>query len=125
MHVFSFFAPKQGNNLPVMVWLHGGSYVYGSSSAPGLDGSVFASTNQAVVVTLQYRLGMLGLLRADDAGVGGNMAVRDVILALSASRLLISEVKNDDSQASSSRSSARSVATPKQSRWPVRALAPT
>jgi carboxylesterase type B len=83
----SFYAPKAAtgsSRLPVLIWLHGGSLVYGSSTAPGLDGSVFASRNNAVVVTLQYRLGFLGFLKADSAGAGGNMAVKDVLLALSA-----------------------------------------
>lgn len=36
-----------------------------------------------VVVTVQYRLGILGFLRAQSAGINGNMGLLDVIQALS------------------------------------------
>ncbi|SNX87796.1 related to para-nitrobenzyl esterase [Melanopsichium pennsylvanicum] len=56
-------APKQnpdGAKMPVLVWIHGGSFISGSSTAPGLDGSYLASQNGIIVVTIQYRLGMFG-----------------------------------------------------------------
>lgn len=47
---------------PVMVWIHGGSFLSGSGRAPWYDGSSFASKSDVVVVTLNYRLGALGFL---------------------------------------------------------------
>jgi para-nitrobenzyl esterase len=44
-----------------MVWIHGGSNVYGTGSSPWTEGSVLARQG-AVVVTLNYRLGVFGLL---------------------------------------------------------------
>ena len=43
---------------PVMVYIHGESFEFGSGNA--FDGSVLASFGAVVVVTLNYRLGVLG-----------------------------------------------------------------
>ncbi|XP_044212397.1 liver carboxylesterase-like, partial [Thunnus albacares] len=51
--------------LPVMVWIHGGGYTLGSASM--YDGSALAAYQDVVVVLIQYRLGLLGFLRAWDA----------------------------------------------------------
>lgn len=45
--------------LPVIVWIHGGSYVFGSSAQPDFDGAALAGQG-LVVVTLNYRLGFEG-----------------------------------------------------------------
>ena len=45
---------------PVVVFIHGESYSWGSGNIH--DGSVFASLGKAVVVTINYRLGILGFL---------------------------------------------------------------
>lgn len=47
---------------PVMVYIHGGSYMEGTGNM--MDGSVLASYGNVVVVTLNYRIGILG----DDSG---------------------------------------------------------
>lgn len=69
---------------PVMVWIHGGAYTIGSGDV--YDGSTLARRGDVVVVTLNYRLGVLGWLALDHldqslAGSGNN-GVRDQILAL-------------------------------------------
>jgi len=46
---------------PVMVWIHGGAFTLGSASDPWYDGTSFATRHNIVVVTLNYRLGILGL----------------------------------------------------------------
>ncbi|MBI2771929.1 MAG: carboxylesterase family protein [Burkholderiales bacterium] len=46
--------------LPVMVWLHGGAYVAGAGS--DYDATVLAKKANAIIVTLNYRLGALGYL---------------------------------------------------------------
>lgn len=43
---------------PVMVYIHGGSYMEGTGNM--MDGSILASYGNVVVVTLNYRIGILG-----------------------------------------------------------------
>jgi para-nitrobenzyl esterase len=54
-------AAKSGARLPVMVWLHGGGYTAGAGSQSTYDGRYLAAQG-AVIVTLNYRLGVLGFL---------------------------------------------------------------
>lgn len=52
------YAPNGATNLdnvPVLVWIHGGSFVSGSASAPGLDARDFARANNVIVVVIQVR----------------------------------------------------------------------
>jgi carboxylesterase 2 len=44
-----------------MVWIHGGALVIGMASM--FNGSILAATENVVVVTIQYRLGVLGFFR--------------------------------------------------------------
>jgi para-nitrobenzyl esterase len=67
---------------PVMVWVHGGAYIFGSGSQPMYDGTVLAEGSDVVVVTLNYRLGALGFLDFSSAGFDSNVALRDVLAAL-------------------------------------------
>lgn len=47
--------------LPVMIWIHGGSFVSGTAGDPLFDGSKLAQAG-VVVITLNYRLGAFGWL---------------------------------------------------------------
>jgi para-nitrobenzyl esterase len=49
----------KGSKLPVMVWIHGGAFVFGSGSGPENSGINFAKQG-IVLVTFNYRLGRLG-----------------------------------------------------------------
>lgn len=69
-----------------MVWIHGGAFVGGSCRNPWYDGSALARRGNAVVVCLQYRLGIFGFSELSHhdkrfAG-GGNAAILDMIAAL-------------------------------------------
>lgn len=55
-----------GNKRPVLYWIHGGSFVSGSGYE--YDGRVLADQGDAVVVTINYRLGLLGFLDLSDFG---------------------------------------------------------
>ena len=72
---------------PVMVWIHGGAFQFGSGSTAWYDGSQFVDNGEVVVVTINYRLGPLGFLHLEDlfgtefAG-SGNLGVLDQIAAL-------------------------------------------
>jgi para-nitrobenzyl esterase len=71
----------------VMVWLHGGAFTSGSGSWPMYDGTPLAKRDDAVVVTVNHRLGVLGFLHlADIAGDqyagSGNAGMLDIVAAL-------------------------------------------
>lgn len=56
---FSFSDIHDENGLkPVMVYIHGGSYIEGTGNM--IDGSILASYGNVIVVTINYRLGVLG-----------------------------------------------------------------
>jgi para-nitrobenzyl esterase len=72
---------------PVMVWIHGGAFSIGSGSSPMYDGSALARRNGVVVVTLNYRLNLLGFLNLKEATGGeipatGNEGLLDQVAAL-------------------------------------------
>jgi para-nitrobenzyl esterase len=72
---------------PVMVWIHGGAYVFGSGSVPWYDGTHFVQHGDVVVVTINYRLGPLGFLHladafGDRAEGSGNAGILDQVAAL-------------------------------------------
>lgn len=51
-------------NLPVMIFIHGGGFCYCHGGAPYFDASKFVSQFPIIIVTLNYRLGVLGFLDA-------------------------------------------------------------
>ncbi len=80
-------AQAAGGNLPVMVFIHGGGYEGGSSSDPLYDG-VHLAKKGVVVVSINYRLGILGFLAhpalsaTSPQHVSGNYGMLDQIAAL-------------------------------------------
>ena len=85
LNVWTAAAP--GDNLPVMVWIHGGGLTLGWSNQVGYEGSEFAKRG-VVLVSINYRLGALGFLAhpelsAESAeGVSGNYGFLDQVAAL-------------------------------------------
>ena len=75
---------KPGDAKPVMVWVHGGAYVLGSSSQPLYDGRRLASGGDVVVVSLNYRIGVFGFLDLSQVSdrFDSNIGLRDVLAAL-------------------------------------------
>ncbi|XP_059109153.1 neuroligin-4, X-linked-like [Peromyscus eremicus] len=69
-----------GGRKPVMVYIHGGSYMEGTGNM--IDGSVLASYGNVIVVTVNYRLGVLGFLSTGDQAAKGNYGLLDQIQAL-------------------------------------------
>jgi para-nitrobenzyl esterase len=80
-------AKSAGEKRPVMVWIYGGGYNVGSGSQPEYDGEALAKKG-AVVVTINYRLGVFGffshpeLTRESDRRGAGNFGLLDSIAAL-------------------------------------------
>jgi para-nitrobenzyl esterase len=74
--------------LPVMVFIHGGSFVTGSGGINLYDGAALVRQQQVVVVTINYRLGQLGFLAhpalsaQDPHGSSGNYGLLDQQAAL-------------------------------------------
>ncbi len=76
------WAPVSDEPLPVLVWFHGGSFVIGASSQPVYDGTLLASEQRVVVVSVNYRIGALGFLDARQFGGVANCGLRDALCAL-------------------------------------------
>jgi para-nitrobenzyl esterase len=79
--------PKPGANLPVIVFIHGGGYVEGSGAVEVYRGANLAQKH-AVVVTINYRLGVFGFLAhpeltaESDHHASGNYGMLDQVAAL-------------------------------------------
>lgn len=69
---------------PVMVYIHGGGFTSGASSAPGLDGTQLARHGEVVLVSLNHRLNVFGHLQLPGSRYAdsGNVGLLDVVLAL-------------------------------------------
>jgi len=76
-----------GAKRPVMVWLHGGAFGYGSGNRAVTDGANLARRGDVVVVSINHRLNIFGFLHlADIAGSNwagsGNAGMLDIVAAL-------------------------------------------
>lgn len=80
-------AKSAKDRLPVMVWIHGGGFTRGSGGTDAYDGEIL-SRKGAVIVTINYRLGMFGffahpaLTAESEHHASGNYALLDQIAAL-------------------------------------------
>jgi para-nitrobenzyl esterase len=78
--------PDPSAKLPVMVWIHGGAYIFGAGGLAIYDGARLSSKG-AVVVNINYRLGQLGFfahpaLEKENPGGTTNFGLLDQIAAL-------------------------------------------
>jgi para-nitrobenzyl esterase len=76
-----------GGRRPVLLWLHGGAFVIGAGSQDLYNGARLARRGDVVIVTINYRLGLLGFLRGRELcgealDSTGNEAILDQIAAL-------------------------------------------
>ena len=69
------WSPRGAKQRPVMVWLHGGAFIFGSGGDSYYSGRHLAETFDVVVVTVNYRLGALGFM-AHPALTGEDPAYR-------------------------------------------------
>lgn len=79
----------EAKNLPVIAFVYGGSNISGYSADPLYDGAALAKAANAVVVTMNYRVGVLGFFNLaqlktgqDAGGDSGNFALLDIRQAL-------------------------------------------
>ncbi|MGB3773169.1 MAG: carboxylesterase/lipase family protein [Rhodococcus sp. (in: high G+C Gram-positive bacteria)] len=91
-----------GVQRPVMVWIHGGAYVLGSSAQRIYNGRNLSHLGEVVVVTVNYRVGALGWLDLSSFGSAEdpfetNLGLRDQIAALTWVRDCIAAFGGDPS----------------------------
>ncbi|XP_013185429.1 juvenile hormone esterase isoform X2 [Amyelois transitella] len=70
-----------GSFLPVMLYIHGGGFRFGSGSS-SLYGGDYLVDKDVVVVTINYRCGALGFLSLNTPEVPGNAGLKDVVQAI-------------------------------------------
>lgn len=83
----NIWTPALDGARPVLVWITGGAFFLGSGSQPLYDGRFLARRGDAVVVTINYRLGSFGFLHGrslcgDALDASGNEGLLDQIAAL-------------------------------------------
>jgi hypothetical protein len=77
--------------------VHGGSFISGSASAPGLVGSKLATEGNIIVIVPQYRLGVFGFLppSSSKAASDPNLGMGDLVLALKSIRTYAKDFGGD------------------------------
>ncbi|HYL35907.1 MAG TPA: carboxylesterase family protein, partial [Bryobacteraceae bacterium] len=86
LNVFST-GVNDGRKRPVMVWIHGGGYTYGSGTSLGYDGTNLARFGDVAVVCINHRLNIFGHLYLGAAGGAefadsGNVGLLDIVASL-------------------------------------------
>eukprot|EP00079_Xenopus_tropicalis_P013897 XP_002943465.2 PREDICTED: carboxylesterase 5A-like [Xenopus tropicalis] len=80
LNIFTPAGREENGKLPVMVFIHGGGLVIGYASL--YDGSALSAYENVVMVSVQYRLGLLGFFSTGDKEVPGNLGFLDQVAAL-------------------------------------------
>jgi para-nitrobenzyl esterase len=82
----NIWAPTPGSGsepAPVLFWIYGGGFLCGSGTGPWVDGTRYARDHGVIVVSINYRLGLLGNLWLGDLETGStDLALQDQISAL-------------------------------------------
>jgi len=65
---------------PVMMYIHGGNFDHGSGNL--FPGHMLSASKKVVVVTFNYRLGLLGFLATADNASAGNYGMLDMVQAI-------------------------------------------
>lgn len=78
LNIFTPELPTGTEGLPVIVWIHGGGFRFGSASQYGVRHLI---GKRIIIVSIQYRLGSLGFLSTGTREMPGNVALWDMALA--------------------------------------------
>ncbi|GAA2068016.1 carboxylesterase family protein [Williamsia deligens] len=85
LSVFALHTPENADPAqparPVIVWIHGGAYVSGGGEAVAHDFTAMVAEQDVVVVSVTYRLGILGFLPIDGVAPA-NLGLSDILAAL-------------------------------------------
>ncbi|CAG7821885.1 unnamed protein product [Allacma fusca] len=73
------FTLSERKLVPVIFWIHGGSYYFGNG---GDYGPAYLLNHDVVLVTFNYRVGVLGFMSTGDSASPGNYGLKDQSLAL-------------------------------------------
>nr|AQY62713.1 carboxylesterase [Cnaphalocrocis medinalis] len=79
------YTPKlltDGTLMPVMVFIHGGGFIHGHGTNYSAHSPDYLIEKDVVIVSFNYRLGILGFLSLDCKDAPGNMGLRDQVQAL-------------------------------------------
>lgn len=71
---------ESDEKFPVLFNIHGGCFMFGSGS--GFEPEHVMSTQNMILVTINYRLGILGFLSTEDDTIPGNFGLKDQVEAL-------------------------------------------
>ncbi|CAF1418779.1 unnamed protein product [Adineta steineri] len=124
--ILNVYAPENANNLPVYVWIHGGGFNAGASmqynATPFVSTSIINSV-PVVVVTINYRLGLLGFLAdqglydersgINNRSTTGNYGILDQIMALDWIKKNIADFGGNPEQSTVGGESAGGIVTEK------------
>ncbi|XP_029464240.1 fatty acyl-CoA hydrolase precursor, medium chain-like isoform X2 [Rhinatrema bivittatum] len=80
LNVYTPAHRSKNSKLPVMMWIHGGGLMHGGASF--YDGSALSAYENVVIVSIQYRLGVLGFFSTGDEHARGNWGFLDQLAAL-------------------------------------------
>ncbi|XP_053689289.1 juvenile hormone esterase-like isoform X2 [Sabethes cyaneus] len=81
LNVYTPQLKSDGKLLPVMVFIHGGAFMYGSGNSDCYSPEYFLQEG-VVMVTFNYRLGPLGFLYLPSQGIEGNAGLKDQLMVL-------------------------------------------
>ena len=81
LNVYVPRAVREGSvKTPVIFFIHSGSFMYGGSNVYGPEN--FLNNQNMILVTLNYRVGVLGFLSTEDQSLPGNFGLKDQVEAL-------------------------------------------
>ncbi len=81
LHLNVWTPACDGAKRPVLVFVHGGAFRLGTSTAPSYDGAALCANGDVVIVTVNYRVGALGFMHLPELGAV-NLGLLDQVAAL-------------------------------------------
>ncbi|XP_036332563.1 venom carboxylesterase-6-like [Rhagoletis pomonella] len=93
-----YFQNSSDEKLPVLIYIHGGDFIFGTPNREFYGPEYFMDTNEVILVTIAYRLGPFGFLSSGDEHMTGNFGLKDQNLALKWVQSYISAFGGDPSR---------------------------
>eukprot|EP01084_Bolivina_argentea_P227407 384071_1 len=82
LNIWTSLTVTETSSLPVLLFIHGGSFWSGFGGGLLYNGSRMANETNVVIVTINYRLGALGSLYDTSLGLKGNYGYLDQVYAI-------------------------------------------